>query len=1623
MSDTSDAVSSNRESFDRTNDREVPRDSEEAAFDLEVNREKTEYVSQTTNSTTTEEKIRFKVEELPADEDFKTRFFEAQDRLGELEQELRNTRTKLRNLENACENTEEKIGVLKNAAFSYHRTFSEHEITFKTVVEENKLLKITIEKLEATIRIYKEEQEKAEEIKRDNANLQDLLDAATKENDELVTQLDKYQTTDSNDLRDTMPQYESIDDEKKCKYCGRGDDDLTQEMESLKLKYEEIATENDKLQQEKDELRKEVDDLEEKLKNLQIKLSADDEVIEEMKHQIVDYLAQVNEAEENSHNSRARNIELEKEMSHLRGLVTELEGNLEDEKDSRESLIREGTNRLEVQNKKISQLEMNLKEVCKEKELLYLQFVDSKNKAEMDSKQWTKQLNESHVRAELYKKDVFDKDKTISALRAEIEDLKDDIASLKRQLDDAQERELSQFAAELDQEDGDERNRLRQENEELTEELEQLRDEVISLQSELAGHIMDEEKSKYEEEEDPEKVVVEHLRVVQSAPLAPIEDDLSDFDETDDFTEERVVAVGETPTLAAVPKESGDSWSSQDYAKSQIQELEELLERTKQEKEKVEECLEESEDRAKKTTDELSKTITHLNERCEEMRKELIEKEMVINKLRKDQAQDQNIISDLEEKLKEQDYIEGELEKARQELLELKEHDTKDELIEEYEKLKDKYDKILEDEKKLKEEIEEYEKLKDKYDKILEDERKLKEENEKLAKEKEDVDDDLEELKEKFEKGKLMYGELCDENEDLKKETEKLKDEVKDLSEELKEEEDLHISETDKLKSKSKELEEKIRRLEAEISDLKAKLKRKDDDENWKQKHEELKREKNSVQMERQRLERNLERTEDEHEQTKTKYGKVRRELNDAHTETATLRRQLSELKLAKDTGDLEKELRKLKETLRKKEEECKRHLEELEELKRSLNRQTSEDGWQEKFESLKLQLDEVEDEKDSLQKEKNNLQSELRKDSEKLAEVEIKLSQANMEIEGLSKDFHKSHTRITHLEIELQRASKQKQQAEEQAKWIKKELLSREDTINKLGKELSDKNRAIEEMDDGDKDNHIIMLEREIQLLQSRIPASEKDESVLHNRIRFLEDNVKEVQEKLDGKSGQLDECEKKNEKLSLHVVELSKEIQSLYKRYELSRAEVAELKAGRPVVPDKSETTSLTIDVEGKPEVELGVSVQERVRSRVVTAGLSRSRSELEISVSQLPGTVIIGEPVGVTVDYSAEGNPLVTHPLELAPSEPEDNDEESFSQESEEGDVPPVVVSAPEVESAPLPPSYSSPPAEPERILISAQALPRPQVPKSIDPERFPFIKGSDVRLNAGAFQPVPSRDNDQPEKYPDEDESDDQQVQPRRFRAMSREEQFKLDGLLHAHAPHHDVPPENGVDDRDKYYPREPNEENGERWPEPPPYGWGGEEPALQPPQEAYTYQSAPGGEYPDDYDGQLEEYPDPYKVPPRKPESSYKRRIIGVYDNDGNLIGYQEVYEEITDEYADEMNEGGIVPYPDPYEYRQEPHPYETEQYPSGNVPYTNGTRQPLEDDTQFYDRNRNTTKGPWYSQQPDDDRDFAKSKNNTENREKFRHSYPAPYGYFNGHGARRDGPSMTARQYASGTYL
>ena len=1700
------------------------RENGNSEYDIEVTTEKTAYIVTPTEATTSQETVvTSNVEELPDNDGFKTRFFEAQDRLLELEEELRNTRERLRNLENACENTEEKIGVLKDAAFSYHRQFSEHERSYKTVLEDNRLLKITVEKLETTIRIYGKDRTEIEEIRRSNEDLEDQLNAARKDKEELITQLAH--------LRDTNAQHHSLssgsNDHMECQHGAqrdREDDDLRDQIESLKLTCDEIESEKDELKKVKDELSDEVIKLERQLHDLKIKMSADDEVIEEMKGQIADYHVQVTESEENCDRSRMRNIELEREILNLRGCVSELEVSLKSEKDDKKDLIREGTKRLEVQYKKISQLEMSLKEISREKEHLNLQFVDSKNKAEMDSKQLTQQLNEAHVRAELFKKELTDKEKIVMSLKTENEELKglrDDLAALKEQLQDAQNREQTRFASDHKDEGGDssdadgeissdeeqkeESEELRKENEELRQELGQLRDEVISLQSELASQMQETRGNvrKMEEDGGPKR-----RELAEPAPLAQVEDDLSDYDEKG---EELIVVVDESTTLSAEPmaRESEDSWSDQDYLKNQIQEMEELLARTKADKERIEEQFVESEEKArrieekfveseekarrieaqfveseekarrieeqfveseekarrieeqfveseekakrieeqfveseekarrieaqfveseekarrieeqfieseekaKRTEDELSKTISHLNERCEEMRKELIEKEIILTRMRNEDSLNKSRLRELEEKLREKEYLEVELEKAKREILNLtslayNNHEEK------------------------------YERLKDENERIKNDRDELKKKKEHLAKQNEQLTTEIDSMKEQFEAGKVMYNELCDDNDCLKKGNIKLRDELKFLQEELKEEEDLHWGEKEELTNKNKNLQGKVQELEVKLADLEAMLTEKEDETNWKEKYDEEKRERDVLQIEKQRLEENLQKSEDEHEDTKSKYGKARRELSDIRGENTKLIQQQSDFKLAKDA-----ELTTLKENLKKKEEECRRYLKELDELKEALQRQASEGGWQEKFESLKLKFDEVEDEKDSLQKEKKNLQNELRMNSGKLAEVEIMLSQAKMEKEGLSNDFQKSQLKTTQLEMELQRTAKQKQQTEEEAKWIKKELLTREETIARLGRELSDRG-SVEDGESSEKDARIVVLEREIQILHSRIPTSEKDESVQVHQIQLLEENIKNVTEQLDGKTVQLEEFGKENERLTVHVVELSKEIQSLYQRYEASQARVAELQTSQPmepVVPEKIETTSLTIDVERTPEVRLGVHVQERVRSRVVTPGLARSTCSVDVPISLVPGTVVIGEPVGVTVDYNMAGSPVVMHSTDVTASEPEDNDQEHSSDESEHReDIPPVIRSQ-GVESAPSPLLYHPPVVQvPERIRVGAQAIPGPQLPRSLDPERYPFIKGSGVRLNPGAFQPVPARRKQEPFRSEDnlykQEQATSFEVQSMpggRFKAHSETDLNRLDGLKyepgHFHRPH-----ENGLADRDSYdETAEAYYQNDEEWPEA----------YLGPPQDADFPESAPGpghptgGMYPqptwekragdpkdNEYnyrneDSRVPYYPNPYEAPPRQPESSYTRRIMGVYDNNGKLIGYQEVYEEKTGDYSSEVDgtdwsgsnarempeaSQDAVPY-------REPLFYDNERYPPDNIPYTTSVRQRV-------DRNES----PWYNQRYD--RDFPPK--DTYDDPNYRQPYnTAPRGEVRGGNWGREHASSLSRQYAIGSYL
>lgn len=67
-----------------------------------------------------------------------------------------------------------------------------------------------------------------------------------------------------------------------------------------------------------------------------------------MKQQIFEYYFQIVEMENNCDSSCSKNIELEKEIFVLCGLMMEMESKLVDEKERREDLIYEGIQRFEI---------------------------------------------------------------------------------------------------------------------------------------------------------------------------------------------------------------------------------------------------------------------------------------------------------------------------------------------------------------------------------------------------------------------------------------------------------------------------------------------------------------------------------------------------------------------------------------------------------------------------------------------------------------------------------------------------------------------------------------------------------------------------------------------------------------------------------------------------------------------------------------------------------------------------------------------------------------------------------------------------------------------------------------------------------------------------------------------------------------------------------------------------------------------------------------------------------------------------------------------------------------------------------------------------------------------------
>ena len=1288
----------------------------------ESSTENVSHVSETITTVRVEESV---------NESFKEKFLEAQRKLLDLEGELKGTRQYLRNLEDACENTEEKINGLKDAAILYQRSVSQHEVS---IAEENQSLKMQIENYEAALEGLEKEKKHAKETRVRAVKIEIELEKATKEINRLLGQLDSCERAEANSkhVRDTAAE---LSDElammkSECTlHCTRINklteenealkkekslsDALMSELKALKLECDEIESENEQLEHEKQELRAELGVLVEKVRALEVsqeqrdknvdkavddtqsQLDKADNYLEQLKQQVLDQNEQVQELEDNCDQSRTRNIELEKELSALHFRIQELENNLDSELKEKQELQKEWKKKVENQNKHIVQLENHSKEISREQELLRLQLMDCKNKSEMEVRNFTRQLNEAQVRCEIFKKEVAVKERELQASLQEKEKYDNEYSSLERQLNCA----------------NDDIAQLQKMNKCLKDEFDLLKGQ------------------------SPEKVEVPNDARLLSAPppLADSESDLSDL-------EEEIIASKDYLEVEAAP-EQPTAWSDPESGEETV---EDMLRRALEDKKNLERELAEAEQKAEQTADELSETIRCLNDRA------------VISQGK--DVEHSNKTKELEEQVKqlqeENEHLEAELEKAHHELSISEKPEDNEVLEEKYESLEKKYNELV-----SKTEV-------------------LQQENEELGEERDSLLEEVEEWQNDFEAGKQKYQKLCSENETLKNEKKK-------LEEELTKKRDAHSKEMEnQLKSQRAKITERLKRLKAEAENTDDSFEKEDETvSEWREMYfalrtrfDQIERVKITVERERDGLQRKCNNMEDELDEVRSKYSRMRREVSDAHGEVSNLRQQLSEYRSAKDTA--EKELKKQK-------QQCTKHLKELENLIAQLSRENNDEGLLVKFESLKLEYEELEGEKESLQKERNNLQYKLHTSAETLAENEIKLKEVSEEKQSLEQDLKKVQSENTELEMVLERTTKQKEQEEQQCTWYKNELMKKEEIVNELEQKIhrleTDVQFTSEKAEGSRKEaddlrTRAVQLEGEVERLKKEIGAKREqdkaDSACLRARVAQLEADLENLKADLDCKSSELEEREKEKESLSLHTVELKREIQCLYARFEATQAQVAELQrvpppeqiqvtelqrvpppeqiqvtelqSTPPPEPQKAENTTITIDVESKPEIELDILIAGQQRDRI--PGLERKISVVKIPMNSIPGGVKTGSTSGATVD-SEDAGP-VTNSTGLLASE---SDDEVFPPPPEEALISPDEQVG----------NFSSPPRvlderkpatpTPERITVSAQALPQPQIPRSLDARRFPLITDSGVRLRSGAFQSVPVRSREIPDEH--------------------------------------------------------------------------------------------------------------------------------------------------------------------------------------------------------------------------------------------------------------------------------
>lgn len=1155
------------------------------------------------------------VEEYSEDQtNFKSKFEEAQRNLLELEDELKGTRDKLNHLHGACENTEEKLAVLKDATFLYQNIVSKHEITFKTVVEENRILRVKLEQAENLQKELDEERENNRNLNDRVVVLERVKEHANEEIERLDAQQKEYEErTDAemNSLRDRINEYEVTCTELR-KQLEIKEEELinlrfqhTEQLDAVKLdlskkhddfvihveKSESLAQECEVLRQDKalgeENLLKEIESLKTKCDELDGEKGA----LEKEKEEIFNELSGLEARLKDLETLQAERFELKKENEDLRARIEILlieKKKLEEEK----AELEEDLGKLEERMNDLDTLQ-------DDHDGLLVKYQELQRKYDELLAENSEFVDQVH------------------ALEQEEAKLKDEIEDWqgKYQTVSKEKNELTSRVNRLE----DVESRLKKEIEELRAKLEKMREYETKY------------KTLLNEKESIERKLNDETRNVKDLRLK----------------------------IERLQKENDELSSKDRKQRNRISELEREVKDFTREKERLTLQLKDAKSRA----DDSSKKVDELKARIRELENQIREKDRKIKELEKDNKKLEDELDALTETLEngkaaymklseELNQVKDENERLRIELEELK---SKPIVVEEAPVAASAPDMTgdieglqldLEDANKERERLEEeLKKMTLKYSTMYEEMTKkitiLEERCETLRKESVEKEliisqlrrdenrykERIDELEKLLEKAPEDLSEKCEElskeNDVLRKKINKLEDEVRFLSDELKNADDLSINETSELereikalKAKIADLEKKAKEDEREIERLRKLEKRKGDDD-WKNQYNSLKikfdsleRERDMVKREKDRLHKDCVDGDDELQNVRARLSKMKKQNDELNIEINTLRIQIREYERNSRSETSKLEIAELKKKLKDREEE-------LEMLRNELNGIDGEE-WPQRYESLKLKYEELEDEKNSLYKEKSELQRELRISAEKVAELEIKISHSTSDEKRLREEIRIYKVKITELEVRIEKARKGDK---EEIDKLKRRIVELEEEIIRLKKllmEASDDGKARDKLqaEIEDLEKEVIILTHEIELKTTKNEDQSKEIEELLLRIKELENQpIPEPQ------------------KIQVTETVLEENVPDGVSPWIL------------PPEPTPNETSTLTIDVIYFPEIVLGVLVRSTQRSGTRFQGKGRALSQFEFQVEALPGTVLVGVPLAVKVDASQ--TPTLQHP----------------------------------------------------------------------------------------------------------------------------------------------------------------------------------------------------------------------------------------------------------------------------------------------------------------------------------------------------------------------------------------